>query len=92
MRFWKIKIRVVFRSAYLRNGFDKLFGYQYHLTASITPGTIPFPESMIITPAEDNDLTTFKQAWGDNIFSKVILGDKAYSDKEYFNDKKESRC
>jgi len=23
----------VFSSAYLRNGFDKLFGYQYHLSA-----------------------------------------------------------
>jgi hypothetical protein len=33
-------------------------------------------------------LTTFKQAWGDNIFSKVILSDKIYSDKEYFNDNK----
>jgi len=54
-------------------------------------GKIPFPESMIITPAEDNDLTAFKQAWGDNIFSKVILGDKIYSDKEYFNEKKNSR-
>jgi len=31
LRFWKIEIRYVFRSAYLRNGFDKLFGYQYHL-------------------------------------------------------------
>jgi len=53
--------------------------------ASVRVGTIPFPESMIITPAEDNDLTVLKQAWGDKIFSKVILGDKAYSDKEYFN-------
>jgi len=25
----------VFRSAYLRNGFDKLFGYQYHLSGDI---------------------------------------------------------
>jgi len=33
LRFWKIKIRNVFRSAYLRNDFDKLFGYQNHLLA-----------------------------------------------------------
>ena len=33
LRFWKIEIRYVFRSVYLRNGFDKLFGYQYHLLA-----------------------------------------------------------
>jgi len=65
------------------------YGCKIHTMASVRPGTIPFPESMIITPAEDNDLTAFKQAWGDNNFSKVILGDKAYSDKESFNDKKE---
>ncbi len=64
------------------------YGCKIHTMASVRPGTIPFPESMIITPAEDNDLTAFKQAWGDNIFSKVILGDKIYSDKEYFNENK----
>lgn len=64
------------------------YGCKIHTMASVRRGKIPFPESMIITPAEDNDLTAFKQAWGDNIFSKVILGDKAYSDKEYFNDDK----
>ncbi len=61
------------------------YGCKIHTMASVRVGTIPFPESMIITPAEDYDLTVFKQAWGDKIFSKVILGDKAYSDKEYFN-------
>ena len=61
------------------------YGCKIHALASVVPDKIPFPESMIITPAQDNDLTVFKQAWGDNIFSKVILGDKAYSDKEYFN-------
>ena len=64
------------------------YGCKIHTMASVRPGTIPFPESMIITPAEDNDLTVFKHAWGDNIVSKVILGDKIYSDKEYFNDNK----
>lgn len=59
-----------------------------HTIASVRPCTIPFPESMIITPAEDNDLTAFKQAWGNNFFSKVILGDKAYTDKEYFDNKR----
>jgi hypothetical protein len=64
------------------------YGCKIHAMASIRQGKIPFPESMIITPAEDNDLTVFKQAWGDNIFTKVILGDKAYSYKEYFNHNK----
>lgn len=35
LRFWKIKIRYVFHTVYLRNGFDKLFGYQYHLSGDI---------------------------------------------------------
>ena len=61
------------------------YGCKIHTMASVRVGTIPFPESMIITPAKDSDLTVFKQAWGDKIFSKVILGDKIYSDKEYFN-------
>ena len=64
------------------------YGCKIHTMASLRVGTIPFPESMIITPAEDNDLTVLKQAWGDKIFSKVLLGDKAYSDKEYFNSNK----
>ena len=61
------------------------YGCKIHTLASVRDKTIPFPESMIITPAKDSDLTVFKQAWGDKIFSKVILGDKIYSDKEYFN-------
>jgi hypothetical protein len=31
--FYLNQARYVFRSAYLVNGFDKLFGYQYHLSA-----------------------------------------------------------
>ena len=53
--------------------------------ASRRVGTISFPESMIITPAQDNDLNVFKQAWGDKILSRVILGDIYYSNKKHFN-------
>jgi hypothetical protein len=42
----------------------------------------------MITPAEDNDLTVFKQARGDHISDTVILEDKIYADFEYFNDDK----
>ena len=38
------------------------YGCKIHTMASVRQGTIPFPKSMIITPAEDNDLTAFKQA------------------------------
>ena len=59
-----------------------------HALAFRRKGRIPFPESLILTPAQDNDLTVFKQAWGDNLFNRVIFGDKIYSDFEYFNDTK----
>jgi len=61
------------------------YGCKIHTMASVRPGKMAFPKSMIITTAEDNDLTAFKRACGNNIFSKVILGDKIYFDKEYFN-------
>jgi hypothetical protein len=61
------------------------YGCKIHTLACLRRGTIPFPESIMVTPAQDNDLTVFKQSWGDFIHSKAILGDKIYSDKEYFN-------
>lgn len=51
-------------------------------------GEIPFRESLILTPEEDNDLTVFKQAWGDKITNRTIFGDKIYSDFEYLNEHK----
>jgi len=67
------------------------YGCKIHTLACLRTGTIPFPESIMVTPAEDNDLTVFKQSWGDFIQSKVILGDKIYSDKEYFNSGKRQK-
>lgn len=45
------------------------YGCKIQTMANVRPDTIPFPESMIITSAEDNS-------------------DKAYFDKEYFNENK----
>ncbi len=68
------------------------YGLKLHALTSRREGTIPFPESLMVTPAEDNDLTVFKQAWGDYISNTVIFGDKIYSDFEYFNaDKKQKQ-
>lgn len=61
------------------------YGCKLHALTAGRQGTIPFPESLVITPAEDNDLTVFKQAWGDGIYGKTIFADKIYSDFEYFN-------
>lgn len=64
------------------------YGLKLHALAFRRKGTIPFPESITFTSAQDNDLTVFKQKWGDVITNRNILGDKAYSDFEYFDDSK----
>lgn len=68
------------------------YGMKLHALTFRQEGKIPFPESLILTPAENNDLTVFKQAWGDTISNRKIFADKIYSDFEYFNDiKKQSQ-
>ena len=60
------------------------FGLKLHLLAFRRPGTIPFPEFVGITPASENDLTAFKNLYGDYICNRVIFGDKIFSDEPYF--------
>ena len=45
----------------------------------------------MFTPAEDNDLTVFKQHWGDHICNTRIFADKIYSDFEYFSNNKKQK-
>jgi len=63
------------------------YGMKLHALASKRKSTIPFPESIILTPASECDLTAFKQNW-DNISNKYVFGDKIYSDFDYFNQSK----
>jgi Transposase DDE domain. len=63
------------------------YGMKLHALASKRKSTIPFPESIILTPASENDLAAFKQNW-DNISNKYVFGDKIYSDFDYFNQSK----
>jgi hypothetical protein len=64
------------------------YGMKLHALSFRRKSTIPFPESIVLTPASENDLTVFKQSWGDNMTNKYIFGDKIYSDFEYFDQKK----
>ena len=64
------------------------YGLKLHTLAFRRPKRIPFPESIIFTGAEENDLTAFKQSWGNRISDRSLFGDKIYSDFEYFNDEK----
>ncbi|MDD4593172.1 MAG: transposase [Parabacteroides sp.] len=67
------------------------YGLKLHALTLRREGKIPFPDSLMFTPAEDNDLTAFKQLWGDHICNTRIFGDKIYSDFEYFSDDKKQK-
>jgi len=73
-------------SALLRNQY--YYGLKLHALAFRRPKRIPFPESLFFSAAQENDLTVFKQIWGDTIQNRTIFGDKIYSDFEYFNEQR----
>ena len=60
------------------------YGLKLHLLGYRRAGTIPFPEFIGITAASENDLSAFKELFGDKIWNRVILGDKIFSDPSYF--------
>ena len=60
------------------------YGLKLHLLAFRRPGTIPFPEFIGITTASENDLTAFKNLFGDYICNRAVFGDKIFSDEPYF--------
>jgi len=61
------------------------YGLKLHLLAFRRPGLIPFPEFTGLTAASENDLTAFKELYGDQIYNRLIFGDKIFSDKPYFD-------
>jgi hypothetical protein len=61
------------------------YGMKLHALAFQRKGTIPFPESILFTTAAENDLTVFKQAWGEMLVHRTVFGDKMYADRQYFN-------
>jgi len=65
-------------------------GLKLHVLGFHRPGTLPYPEQMLITPASTNDLNVFKEAWS-NIEGRTFFGDKIYSDKPFIKDLKEDK-
>lgn len=61
------------------------YGLKLHALAFNRPHHLPFPEQFQLTPASENDLNLFKQAWGE-IENRTFYGDKIYHDKDYFHD------
>lgn len=60
------------------------FGLKLHALNSYNKGTLPYPESIVISKASDNDLTIFKENWS-SIGSRSFFGDKIYCDEPFFN-------
>jgi hypothetical protein len=58
-------------------------GLKLHALAFNHPHHLPFPEQFQLTPASENDLNLYKQAWGE-IPNRTFFGDKIYMDTEYF--------
>ena len=57
------------------------YGLKLHALAFHRPDHLPFPESIVITPASENDLNVHKQNWSD-IYNRSFYGDKIYRDAE----------
>lgn len=60
-------------------------GVKLHALAFSRPEKLPFPERIVITAAAESDLNVFKQEW-EQIQNRIFIGDKIYSNKEYFLD------
>lgn len=60
------------------------YGVKLHALAFHQKGHLPFPEQLLLTPASENDLNVFRNAWG-NIEQRTFYGDKIYMDKDYFS-------
>ena len=60
------------------------FGLKLHALAFKHPNKLPFPEQLLVTPASENDLNVFKNAW-EYIENRTFYGDKIYHNVDYFN-------
>ena len=59
------------------------YGLKLHALAFRRANRLPYPESIIITPASENDLNVFKQNWAD-IYDRDYYGDKIYYNIDFF--------
>jgi len=61
------------------------YGLKLHALAFHRLYHLPFPESIVITPASENDLNVHKQNWC-KIPNRSFFGDKIYNDTELLKD------
>ena len=60
------------------------YGLKLHALAFHRQHRLPFPEQLLLTPASENDLNVFKNAWED-IENRTFYGDKIYHNVDYFD-------
>lgn len=68
------------------------FGLKLHTIAFQRKGTIPFPEMLILSSAEENDLTVLKREAAESMRNREIFADKIYSDFPYWKQKCEQQA
>jgi hypothetical protein len=67
------------------------YGLKLHTLAFRRQGTIPFPETLILSSAEENDLTILKREAADSLENRDIFADKIYSDFPFWERKQQER-
>jgi len=67
------------------------FGLKLHALAFRREGTIPFPELILLSSAEENDLTVLKREAADSLINRNIFADKIYSDFSYWGNKQQEQ-
>ena len=60
------------------------YGLELHALGFRREKQMPFPEQLLITPASENDLNVFRNAWS-SIENRTFYGDKIYHNIDYFN-------
>lgn len=60
------------------------FGLKLHALNRYNKGTLPHPESIVISKASENDLNIFKENWS-LLACRTFFGDKIYRDEPFFN-------
>lgn len=66
------------------------YGLKLHALAFHHQHRLPFPEQLLITPASENDLNVFRNAW-EVIEDRTFYGDKIYHNTDYFNNLYDSK-
>lgn len=60
------------------------YGMKLHALNFYNKGTLPYPESIVMSKASENDLNIFKENWAE-IENRNFFGDKIYNNSEFFD-------